>query len=140
MRVCYLRITSVPLSIDLQTHLLTYLGRAIAQAVSRRLPIEAARVRAQVRSCGICGRQRGSGGGFLRALRFPLPILIPPNAPYSSVIRGWYSRPDSGRRTEWTQSHSTPRNKKKVLAYLQLYKKKTNSNCLYSQGRMSEHL
>jgi hypothetical protein len=31
------------------------LGRAIAQAVSRRLPTAAARVRVQVRSCGICG-------------------------------------------------------------------------------------
>jgi hypothetical protein len=32
------------------------LDRAIAQAVSRLLPTAAARVRAQVRSCGICGR------------------------------------------------------------------------------------
>jgi hypothetical protein len=47
-----------------------------AQAVSRRLPIAASRVRAQVRSCGVCG-QSGTGAGFLRVLRFPLPILIP---------------------------------------------------------------
>jgi hypothetical protein len=58
-------------------------GRAIAQAVNRRLPSGAARVRAQVRSCGICGGQRGTGAGFLRVLRFPLPILIPPTAPHS---------------------------------------------------------
>jgi hypothetical protein len=49
---------------------------------------------------------------FLRVLRFPLPILIPPTAPHSSIIRGWYNRPNSGRRTKWTQSHHTPRNKK----------------------------
>jgi hypothetical protein len=36
-------------------------GRAIAQAVSRWLPTVAARVLAQVRSCEICGGQRGAG-------------------------------------------------------------------------------
>jgi hypothetical protein len=85
--------------------------RVIAQAVSRRLPIAAARVRAQVRSCGICGGQSGTGVGFFRVLRFPLPILIPQIAPHSSsIIRGCYIRPISGRRTKWTQSHPTPRN------------------------------
>jgi hypothetical protein len=34
-------------------------------------------------------------GSFLRVLRFPLPIYIPPIAPQSppSVIWGWYNRP-----------------------------------------------
>jgi hypothetical protein len=86
-------------------------GRAIAQAVSRLLLTAAARVRARVTSCGICGGQNGIGGGFLRVLRFPLPILIPPTAPYSSsIVRGWYNRPVSGRCTKWTQRHTTPRN------------------------------
>jgi hypothetical protein len=40
-------------------------GRAIAQAVSRWLPTAAARVRSQVRSCGTCGGQSGTGAGFL---------------------------------------------------------------------------
>jgi hypothetical protein len=63
--------------------------RTTAQAVSRRIPIVAARVRAQVRSCGTCGRQSGAGAGFLRVLRFPLPILIPPTVSHtSSIIRG----------------------------------------------------
>jgi hypothetical protein len=70
-----------------------------------RLPTAAAWVRAKFRSCGICGGQSGIGIGFLRVLRFPLPIFIPPTVPdTSSTIRGWYNRPVSGRRTKWTHS------------------------------------
>jgi hypothetical protein len=87
--------------------------RATVQAVSRRLPTTEARVRVKVKSCCICCGQSGTGISFLRELPFPLPILIPPNAPYSSIIRGWYNRAVSGRRTKWTQSHPTPRNIKK---------------------------
>jgi hypothetical protein len=70
-------------------------GRAIAQAVSRRLPTVAARIRAQFRSCEISGGQSGVEAGFLRVLRFPLPIFIPPTAPQSPspIIWGWYNRP-----------------------------------------------
>jgi hypothetical protein len=87
-------------------------GRAIAQVVSRRLPTAAALVRAHVRSCGICGGESGTAAGFLRVLRFPLQILIPPTAPHSSssIILAWNNRPISGRRTKWTQSHPTQRN------------------------------
>jgi hypothetical protein len=61
-------------------------GRAIAQAASCRLPTAAARVRAQAMSRGIFGRQSDSEAGFLRVLRFPLSILIPPTVPHSSSI------------------------------------------------------
>jgi hypothetical protein len=69
-------------------------GRTIAQAVSRWL-LTAARVRVRVWSCGICGGHSGAWAGFLRVLRFPLPIFIPPIAPQSSssIIWGWYNRP-----------------------------------------------
>jgi hypothetical protein len=68
------------------------MGCAIAQEVSRRLPIAAARVRAQISSSGICGGQSATGVGFLRVLRFPLPILILSTAPHSSsTIWGWYN-------------------------------------------------
>jgi hypothetical protein len=86
------------------------MGRAIAQAVSRCLPTSAAQVPAQIRSCGICGGQSVTGAGLLRLIRFPLPILIPPTVLHSSsLIRGWYNRTISGRRTKWTQSHPIPR-------------------------------
>jgi hypothetical protein len=51
-----------------------------SSGLSRRLPTAAARVRTQVRQRGICGGLSGNGTGFLRVLRFPLPILIPPTA------------------------------------------------------------
>jgi hypothetical protein len=57
-------------------------GRAVAQAVSRWLPTAAARVRVRP-ACGVCGEQSGNGAGFLRVLRFPLPIIIPPISPSS---------------------------------------------------------
>jgi hypothetical protein len=72
------------------------------------LPTAAARVRSQMKSCGICGGQSEAGAGFLRVLRFPLRILIPPIVPHSSTIRGWYNRPISGRRTKWTQVSPHP--------------------------------
>jgi hypothetical protein len=76
-------------------------GRAIAQAVSHWLPTAAARDLTRVYSYGICGGQSGAGAGFLRILRFPLPIFIPPTAPHSSsIIRCWYTRPISGRHTK----------------------------------------
>jgi hypothetical protein len=56
-------------------------GRAVAQAVSRWLPTSAARVRFRA-ACGVCGGQSSTGAGFLRVLRFPLPI-IPPISPSS---------------------------------------------------------
>jgi hypothetical protein len=43
-------------------------------------------------------------------------FLIPPTASRSpsTIIRGWYNRPNSGWRAKWTQSHCTPRNLKKT--------------------------
>jgi hypothetical protein len=57
------------------------IGRAVAQAVRRWLPTAAVRVRIRA-ACGVCGGQSGTGAGFLRVLRFPLPIF-PPISPSS---------------------------------------------------------
>jgi hypothetical protein len=50
--------------------------------------------------------------GFLRVLRFPLPIFIPPiSAQSPSPINwGWYNRSNGGRSTKWTQAHPTNNN------------------------------
>jgi hypothetical protein len=71
-------------------------GCATAQAVSRWLPTVVAPVRSRVWSSGICGGQSGAGAGFLRVLRFLLPIFIPTIAPQSPspIVWGWYNRPE----------------------------------------------
>jgi hypothetical protein len=51
-------------------------GSALAQAVNRRLPTVAARVRVLVRSCGLCSGQSGIGTGFLRVLPFASNIYL----------------------------------------------------------------
>jgi hypothetical protein len=88
------------------------IGRAIPQAVSRWLPTAEARVRSRVWSSGICGGQSGPGAGFLRVLRFPLPIFIPPIAQQSPspIIWGWYNRPELAA-VQGTQSHPTSNKK-----------------------------
>jgi hypothetical protein len=58
------------------------IGRALAQAVSPWLPTTTARLRVRT-ACGVCGGQSGTGARFLRVLRFPLPIIIPPISPSS---------------------------------------------------------
>jgi hypothetical protein len=97
-------------------------GCAIAQAVSHSLLTAAARVRAQVRQCGIFGRQTITRSGFLRVLRFPLPILISFTAQHwSSTICSWYDRPISGRHSKWT--HLTPPQETKKPQTGSLHKK-----------------
>jgi hypothetical protein len=80
------------------------IGRTIAKAVGRWLPIAATRVRARVWSSGISGGQSGAGAGFLRLLRFPLPVFIPPNYP-SSQSPGAGKFP-SGPRLDSTPEHA----------------------------------
>jgi hypothetical protein len=72
---------------------------------------------------GFCGGQSGAGAGFLRVLRFPLPIFIPPIAPKIIIYhRGLYNRPKrpqyQGLRYLGTQSHPTNNNKKNNILYL----------------------
>jgi hypothetical protein len=72
------------------------MGRAIAQAVSRWLTHRAGpRFKYGSSHVGICGGQSGAGAGFLRVLRFPLPIFIPSISPQSPspIICGWYNSP-----------------------------------------------
>jgi hypothetical protein len=69
------------------------IGRAMAQAISRRTLTEAAWVRAQVNPVGFVVDKVALGQGFLRLLRFfPVPVNILPlqkNSFIPSFIRGW---------------------------------------------------
>jgi hypothetical protein len=108
--VCFVTEMCNIITVCLRTGLITFfLGRAMTQAVSRRLPISTARVPEQFRSSGICDGQSDTGAGFLLVLWFPLPILTIPATPHSlSIIQGWYNGLVNGRRTKRTYSHPTP--------------------------------
>jgi hypothetical protein len=74
-------------------------GRAITQVVSRRLPTAAARVQTRVGTWDFVMDENGAGAGFLRELRFPLPIYIPSCSPQSSSLS-----PEAGTiGQEWPQ-------------------------------------
>jgi hypothetical protein len=90
-------------------------GRVIAQADSRRLPTAAAPIRAHVGSSGICGGQSGTGHIFSEYFGFPCQFSFHRllHIHQSFIIRGWYNRPNSGRRTKWTQSLPTTKKLKK---------------------------
>jgi hypothetical protein len=105
--------TDQPQILQKQIRLKLRLGRAIAQAVSRLLPTAAVRVRSRVWSSGIYGGQSVAGAGFLRVLRVPLPIFIPPIAPQSPspIIWGWYNRPEV-TAVQGTWSHPTSNERK----------------------------
>jgi hypothetical protein len=73
-------------------------GRAIAQAVSRWIPIAAVRGSRPGRHVGFCGGQSDAGAGFLRVLRFPLPNsfhqLLQKIIINQSIIGDMYNRPN----------------------------------------------
>jgi hypothetical protein len=87
-------------------NVLSSIGRAIAQASHRGDP---GSIPGQV--TWDMWWTKWHWGSILRVLLLSLPILIPPTTPLSSsIIRGCYNRPNSGRHTNWTQSHAIPRN------------------------------
>jgi hypothetical protein len=78
MSPCFTNYLAVNTYARVSVYFRAYLGRAIAQAVSRWLPTSAARLRVRAE---LCVGQSGTGAGFLQVLRFPLPIIIPPISP-----------------------------------------------------------
>jgi hypothetical protein len=80
-------------------------GRAIAQAVSRRITTAEPGFEPRLGHVGFVVDEAVLSEVFSEYFRFPLSILIPPTAPSSYIIRVWYTRSISGRRTKWTQSH-----------------------------------
>jgi hypothetical protein len=55
--------------------------------LSRPPPTSAAGVQYQFTSCWLYGGQMAFGGRFSPRTTLPLPILIPPNVPYSYIVR-----------------------------------------------------
>jgi hypothetical protein len=82
---------------------------AIAQVVSHRTPTLATWVRFQVVKRGLWWT-KSTGSALHPVHRFPLPVLVSPNAPYSPLARSWYNKPISGRRAEWSYPHPTQEN------------------------------
>jgi hypothetical protein len=88
------------------------LKNILKQSLTYYIPTAAVRVRSQVGSCGICGRESGNAAGCLMSTS-----VCPGNShstDYSTLI--YHPGPTSGHRTKWTQSHPIARNKKKHIA------------------------
>jgi hypothetical protein len=86
-------------------------GRAIAQAVSHWLPTAAARgsIPGQV-MWDLWWTKWHWGRFFSGYFGFPCQFSVHRLLhTLSSIIRGWYNRPNIGRRTKWTQSHPIPK-------------------------------
>jgi hypothetical protein len=62
------------------------IGRAIAQAVSRRFPTRRPGFKPWSGHVEFCDEQKCAGEGFLRELWFSLPIYIPSAIPQSSSL------------------------------------------------------
>jgi hypothetical protein len=58
------------------------MGRFIVQVIIHKLPT----LTGVTRVGFLVENMKEGGGAFLRVLLFPLPILIPPAAPYSLII------------------------------------------------------
>jgi hypothetical protein len=61
-------------------------SRTVFHLFNHWLPIASAQIRSQIRSYEIFGGQNGTNLGFLRVLRFPLPIHIPPTTLFLLII------------------------------------------------------
>jgi hypothetical protein len=92
-------------------HIFLYVGKRMlrymawhihstAEGVDHRLPICAARIRSEIRSCESCVNKMPLGAGFLQLIWFPLRILIPPPAARSLIIP-WHTDIQSRYWQRW---------------------------------------
>jgi hypothetical protein len=103
--------SSVPSS-SLLSELVFEIGRAIAQAVRRRPGFGPKSGHVAFVMNKVALEQV-----YFEYSSFPCQFSFPPNAPYSSISQDWYSRPNGGQRTQWTQD-STHATKLKIITIL----------------------
>jgi hypothetical protein len=84
-----------------------YIGRGVAQAVSRRLPSAMARVRVRADMWGLWWTKR-HWGRFSPSTSASLANHHSTNFSIIIISRGWHIRPIGGRSAEWTQLDSNP--------------------------------
>jgi hypothetical protein len=88
-------------------HFLHSVGRAVAQAVSRWLPIAAARVRSRAGLWGFVVDKTALRQFFSEYFGFPCQSFST-NFPIMVIIRGWLNRPVGGRSAQRNQLESPP--------------------------------
>jgi hypothetical protein len=82
------------------------IGRAIAQAVSRRLLAAETGIHAQVSPCGICGGQKWHWDRFFsESFGFPLSVSLHRYSVFTRIMWGMGNGPISGRSSTGTKSH-----------------------------------
>jgi hypothetical protein len=107
VRHAQLDVTSAALLVRLR------LGLAVAQAGSRLIPTAATRVRAQARSCGICGGHSGYVAGSLQVIRFHLPSVLHPTSPSGAGAIGYFM---ASVILDWASLHPKKQKKQNKLA------------------------
>jgi hypothetical protein len=100
-----------------------FMGRAMAQAVSRRSLTAGVRVRSRISPCGMCGGQSGTGTSFSQVLQFFPVNFVPLVLHYKEkrkkliiFITGFHNKPQGcGASVAYTAGPCTTEKKRIIL-------------------------